>query len=58
VRTPGVTYFAPGLQAEEPDRFAAAALALLRRPVAEGTGQVLYSEDVLEPHLGRRGWLG
>ena len=57
VRTPGVEYFAPGLDAEEPDRFAAATLALLRRPVAEGTGQVLYSEDVLHPELGRRGWL-
>jgi hypothetical protein len=38
--------------------FCEAALRLLAAPAAQVTGQVAYSEDVLHPELGRRGWLG
>jgi 7-alpha-hydroxysteroid dehydrogenase len=59
VATPGLAVTAPGMDASLPMAdFCAAALRLLAAPVSQLTGRVAYSEDVLHPELGRRGWLG
>jgi 7-alpha-hydroxysteroid dehydrogenase len=59
VVTPGLVVTAPGVDASLPVAdFCAAALRLLAAPGAQLTGRVAYSEDVLHPELGRRGWLG
>ena len=59
VATPGLVVTAPGMDASLPMAdFCAAALWLLAAPAAQVTGRVAYSEDVLHPELGRRGWLG
>jgi 7-alpha-hydroxysteroid dehydrogenase len=59
VATPGLEATSPGIAASLPMAdFCAAALRLLAAPPAQVTGHVAYSEDVLYPELGRRGWLG
>jgi 7-alpha-hydroxysteroid dehydrogenase len=59
VATPGLAATSPGLDSSLPMAdFCEAALRLLAAPAARVTGQVAYSEDVLHPELGRRGWLG
>jgi 7-alpha-hydroxysteroid dehydrogenase len=59
VATPGLVVTAPGIDASLPMAdFCAAALRLLAAPASQLTGRVAYSEDVLHPELGRRGWLG
>jgi 7-alpha-hydroxysteroid dehydrogenase len=59
VATPGLEVTAPGMDVSLPMAdFCAAALRLLAAPTAQVTGRVAYSEDVLHPELGRRGWLG
>jgi 7-alpha-hydroxysteroid dehydrogenase len=59
VATPGLVATSPGLDGQLPmTDFCEAALRLLAAPAARVTGQVAYSEDVLHPELGRRGWLG
>jgi NAD(P)-dependent dehydrogenase (short-subunit alcohol dehydrogenase family) len=59
VATPGLAVTAPGMDASLPMAdFCAAALRLLAAPASQLTGRVAYSEDVLHPELGRRGWLG
>ena len=59
VATPGLVVTAPGMDASLPMAdFCEAALRLLAAPPAQVTGRVAYSEAVLHPELGRRGWLG
>jgi 7-alpha-hydroxysteroid dehydrogenase len=59
VATPGLEATSPGMGGQLPMAdFCAAALRLLAAPAAQLTGHVAYSEDVLHPELGRRGWLG
>jgi 7-alpha-hydroxysteroid dehydrogenase len=59
VATPGLVATSPGVDGQLPMAdFCAAALRLLAAPAAQVTGRVAYSEDVLHPELGRRGWLG
>jgi NAD(P)-dependent dehydrogenase (short-subunit alcohol dehydrogenase family) len=59
VATPGLEVTSPGMDGQLPMAdFCAAALRLLAAPAAQVTGHVAYSEDVLHPELGRRGWLG
>ncbi len=59
VATPGLEVTSPGMDGQLPIAdFCAAALRLLAAPAAQVTGRVAYSEDVLHPELGRRGWLG
>ena len=59
VATPGLEVTSPGMGGQLPMAdFCAAALRLLAAPAAQVTGHVAYSEDVLHPELGRRGWLG
>ena len=59
VATPGLVVTSPGMDGQLPMAdFCEAALRLLGAPAAQVTGQVAYSEDVLHPELGRRGWLG
>jgi NAD(P)-dependent dehydrogenase (short-subunit alcohol dehydrogenase family) len=56
VATPGLKVTSPGMDASlSMADFCEAALRLL---AAQVTGRVAYSEDVLHPELGRRGWLG
>jgi NAD(P)-dependent dehydrogenase (short-subunit alcohol dehydrogenase family) len=61
IRTPGVIagrrkYATDDCESEED--FAAAAVQLALAEASMLTGQVVYSQDVLHPELGRRGWLG
>jgi 7-alpha-hydroxysteroid dehydrogenase len=59
VATPGLVVTSPGTAGQLPMAgFCEAALRLLAAPAAQVTGHVAYSEDVLHPELGRRGWLG
>jgi len=59
VATPGLEVTSPGMGGQLPMAdFCAAALRLLAAPASQLTGRVAYSEDVLHPELGRRGWLG
>jgi 7-alpha-hydroxysteroid dehydrogenase len=59
VATPGLVATSPGVDGQLPMAgFCEAALRLLAAPAAQVTGRVAYSEDVLHPELGRRGWLG
>lgn len=59
VATPGLFYQAGHLPDQIPmSSFTEAALRLLSAPSQEVTGRVEYSEDVLHPERGRRGWLG
>jgi NAD(P)-dependent dehydrogenase (short-subunit alcohol dehydrogenase family) len=59
VATPGLVVTSPGTAGQLPMAgFCEAALRLLAAPAARVTGRVAYSEDVLHPELGRRGWLG
>jgi len=59
VSTPGLAVTSPGMDCSLPMAdFCAAALRLLAAPATQVTGRVAYSEDVLHPELGRRGWLG
>jgi 7-alpha-hydroxysteroid dehydrogenase len=59
VATPGLAVTSPGTDSSLPMAdFCAAALRLLAAPATQVTGCVAYSEDVLHPELGRRGWLG
>ena len=59
VATPGLVVTSPGMDGQLPMAdFCEAALRLLGAAAAQVTGQVAYSEDVLHPELGRRGWLG
>jgi NAD(P)-dependent dehydrogenase (short-subunit alcohol dehydrogenase family) len=61
ISTPGVIagrrkYATDDCESEED--FAAAAVHLALAEASVLTGQVVYSQDVLHPELGRRGWLG
>jgi NAD(P)-dependent dehydrogenase (short-subunit alcohol dehydrogenase family) len=59
VATPGLVVTSPGTAGQLPmAAFCEAALRLLAASAAQVTGRVAYSEDVLHPELGRRGWLG
>ncbi len=59
VATPGLLYQAPDLpQQVSMESFCEAAARMLAAHSDEMNGQVLYSEDVLHPELGRRGWIG
>jgi 7-alpha-hydroxysteroid dehydrogenase len=59
VATPGLRATAPGIGGEMPMAdFCEAALRLLAAPPDHTTGYLAYSDDVLHPELGRRGWLG
>jgi len=59
VATPGLVVTSPGTDGQLPMAdFCEAALRLLGAPAAQVTGHVAYSEDVLHPELGQRGWLG
>ena len=59
VATPGLEVTSPRMGGQLPMAdFCAAALRLLAAPASQLTGRVAYSEDVLHPELGRRGWLG
>jgi hypothetical protein len=59
VATPGLEITAPGVGGQLPMAdFCEAALRLLAAPAARVTGRVAYSEDVLHPELGLRGWQG
>jgi NAD(P)-dependent dehydrogenase (short-subunit alcohol dehydrogenase family) len=59
VATPGLLYstgeFTEQVSMED---FCAAALQLVLEPPEWTTGKVAYSQDVLHPELGQRGWLG
>jgi NAD(P)-dependent dehydrogenase (short-subunit alcohol dehydrogenase family) len=59
IATPGLRFQSPDPGEEGPMAdFCEAALRLLAAPPSETTGYIAYSEDVLHPELGRRGWLG
>lgn len=59
VATPGMRATSPGVEEEmEIETFCEAALRLLAASPEGTTGQIAYSHDVLNPELGRRGWLG
>jgi NAD(P)-dependent dehydrogenase (short-subunit alcohol dehydrogenase family) len=59
VATPGLVVTSPSTAGQLPMAgFCEAALRLLAAPAAQVTGRVAYSEDVLHPELGQRGWLG
>ena len=51
VQSPGITDWA------SPEDFAEATVRVALADAAVTTGQILWSEDVLHPELGRRGWL-
>jgi 7-alpha-hydroxysteroid dehydrogenase len=52
-------YLTPQLSEEvSMESFGEAAIRLLVAHPEETTGYIAYSEDVLHPELGRRGWLG
>jgi NAD(P)-dependent dehydrogenase (short-subunit alcohol dehydrogenase family) len=59
VATPSMLSVAPDLDEQvSAESFAEATIRLATCDPRELTGQVLYSEDVLHPELGVRGWLG
>jgi NAD(P)-dependent dehydrogenase (short-subunit alcohol dehydrogenase family) len=60
VETPGTAFVAGASLGETlpMHRFVAAVLRLCAVAPSELTGGVLYSEDLLDPHGRRRGWLG
>ena len=59
VATPGLQAQAPGIGGHMPvEDFCEAAMRLLAAPPERTAGYVAYSDDVLYPELGRRGWLG
>lgn len=59
VATPGLLYQTPELGQEvSMESFCEAALRLILASPDHTAGYVAYSEDVLHPELGRRGWLG
>jgi 7-alpha-hydroxysteroid dehydrogenase len=59
VATPGMLYQTPVLDEQVSlGSFCEAAVRLLCTPPDLATGRIEYSEDVLHPDLGRRGWLG
>ncbi len=59
VATPGMLYQTPVLDEQVSlDSFCEAAVRLLCTSPDVATGRIEYSEDVLHPDLGRRGWLG
>jgi NAD(P)-dependent dehydrogenase (short-subunit alcohol dehydrogenase family) len=58
VLSPGNLYAGAGdIEYASPDRFAEATLQVALADPKVITGQVLWSEDVLHPELGNRGWL-
>jgi 7-alpha-hydroxysteroid dehydrogenase len=58
VLSPGNLYAGAGdIDYASPERFAEATLRVALADVALTTGQLLWSEDVLQPELGSRGWL-
>ena len=57
VLTPGNRIAYPGDDFASVDDFAEATLQLALADPAVTTGQILWSEDVLHPELGTRGWL-
>jgi NAD(P)-dependent dehydrogenase (short-subunit alcohol dehydrogenase family) len=59
VATPGMLYQTPQLTEEVSiESFCEAAIQLLSTPSQQTTGYIAYSEDILYPELGRRGWIG
>ena len=55
---PGNLYAGAGdIDYASPERFAEATLQVALADATVTTGQLLWSEDVLEPELGQRGWL-
>jgi NAD(P)-dependent dehydrogenase (short-subunit alcohol dehydrogenase family) len=59
VATPSMLSLEPNLDEQvSAESFAEATIRLSTCDPRELTGQVLYSEDVLHPELGIRGWLG
>jgi 7-alpha-hydroxysteroid dehydrogenase len=58
VLSPGNLYAGAGdIDYASPERFAEATLRVALADATVTTGQLLWSEDVLEPELGKRGWL-
>lgn len=58
VLSPGNLYAGAGdVEYASPERFAEATLRVALADPAVMTGQLLWSEDVLQPELGSRGWL-
>jgi 7-alpha-hydroxysteroid dehydrogenase len=58
VLSPGNLYAGAGdIDYASPERFAEATLQVALADATATTGQLLWSEDVLEPELGERGWL-
>lgn len=58
VLSPGNLYAGGGdIDYASPDRFAEATLQVALADPTVTTGQILWSEDVLHPELGNRGWL-
>jgi 7-alpha-hydroxysteroid dehydrogenase len=59
VATPGMLYQTAELESQVSlESFCEAATRLLCDPPDQFTGRIAYSEDVMHPELGRRGWLG
>jgi 7-alpha-hydroxysteroid dehydrogenase len=59
VATPGLLYQSPNLrELVSMESFCEAAIRLICSDPDEVAGSVAYSEDVLHPEQGRRGWLG
>ncbi|WP_229841498.1 hypothetical protein [Streptomyces brasiliensis] len=59
IATPGLAATNAGeIETASMADFCEAALRLLASPVDTTTGRIAYSEDVLHPELGARGWLG
>jgi 7-alpha-hydroxysteroid dehydrogenase len=58
VITPGNLVAAPGItEWATPEDFAEATIRVALADPTEMTGQILWSDDVLHPELGRRGWM-
>ncbi len=58
VITPGNLVAAAGItEWASPEDFAEATVRVVLADPAEMTGQILWSDDVLHPELGRRGWM-
>ncbi len=58
VLSPGNLYAGAGdIEYASPERFAEATLLVALADPEVTTGQLLWSEDVLQPELGNRGWL-
>jgi NAD(P)-dependent dehydrogenase (short-subunit alcohol dehydrogenase family) len=58
VLSPGNLYAGAGdVEYASPERFAEATLQVALADPRVMTGQILWSEDVLQPELGHRGWL-